>query len=113
MAREKSIQSQHSFSLTEEYINLKFSTKYPELYKKPFFKNMGKSNFDIPQLFFTIGYAKKFKGPNHHTCGPLIKYPNNIINMCCLGSLVYALAAIDDNMALNSVESRIEGLLQL
>ena len=55
-------------------MNLKSSTKYPELYKKLFGRNIrGQSNIDLPRFFVLLGSANRQKVPTNNNNENLIK----------------------------------------
>ena len=105
----QSERSQLWFDLNLDWININFSTREPDFYKKLFQSHDDKQadimfkTFQVP-----IGNAKSVKSLKFQNDAPILRYCQKTLNSCCLSSLASAFASIKHFKADNAISMRIE-----
>ena len=105
--------SQLWFDLDLDWIDMNFSTREPDLYKKLFQSHDDKQDKDTLNPFqFPIGNAKVVKSFKFHTNAPILNYCQKTLNSCCFSSLVSAFDSIKHFKAANDIYIRIKESLK-
>ena len=83
-----SARSQLQFDLDLDWIDINFSTREPDFYKKLFQSHDNKQDKDIFKNFqVPIGNAKVVKSFMYKKDAPIIRYFEKTLNSCCFSSL--------------------------
>ena len=105
----KYARSQSWFNLEFYWIEVNFSTREPDLYKK--LSQIHDYTQDINTFkrfqvtIVNLNFVESFK---FHNDAPIVKYFHNSLNSCCFSSLVSAFASINHNKDANAIPLSIE-----
>ena len=105
--------SQRWFDIGLYWIEINFSTREPDFYKKLFQSHddtQGNNTFKIFQV--PIGNAKCVESFKFRIDAPIINYCQKSLNVCCFSSLASDFSSINSNNAANSVSIRVEESLK-
>ena len=105
----QSARSQLWFDLDLDWIDMNFSTREPDFYKKLFQSHDDKQDKDTFKTFqVPIGNAKVVKSFMFHKDAPILSYCKKTLNICCFNSLASAFASIKHFKAENAISIRIK-----
>ena len=91
----QSARSQLWFDLDLDWIDIHFSTREPDFYKKLFQSHDNKQDKDTFKTFqVPIGNAKVVKSFMYQKDAPIIRYCQKTFNSCCFSSLASGFASI-------------------
>ena len=108
-----SAKSQRWFDLILDCIEVNFSTREHDFYKKLFQSHYDTQdintfrNFQVP-----IGNAKCVESFKFQNDAPILNYCQKSLNSCCFSSLAPAFASINQNKVANAIPLRIEESLE-
>ena len=109
----QSARSQLWFDIDLDWIEVNFSTREPDLYKKLFQIHDDTQDINSLRLFqVPIGNAKCVELFKFQNDAPILKYCQKSLNGCCFSSLVSASASINHNKASNDIPLRIKYSLE-
>ena len=101
------------FDIDLDWININFSTREPDFYKKTFQSHDNEQDTDTFRTFqVPIGNAKVIKSFLFHKDAPIITYSQKSLNSCCFGSLASAFAIINHFKAADTISIRIKESLK-
>ena len=105
----QSARSQLWFDLNLDWIDINFSTREPDLYKKLF---QSHENKQVENTFKTFqvpnGNAKVVKSFKFQKYAPILSYCQKKLNSCCFSSLESASASIKHFKSENAISIRIK-----
>ena len=105
----QSARSQIRFGLDLDWIEINFSSREPDFYKKLFQSHDGTQDDNtFKKIQVPIGNAKSVESFKFQNDTPILKYCQKTLNSCCLSSLALAFASINHNFAANAISMRIE-----
>ena len=97
------------FDLDLDWIEVNFSTREPDFYKKLFQIHDDTQDINTFRIFqVTIGNAKCVESFKFQNDAPILKYCMKSLNICCFSSLALQCACISHNKAFNDISLRIE-----
>ena len=100
----QSARSQLWFDLDLNWIEIHFSTREPDFYKKLFQSHDGIQDDNTFKTFqVPIGNAKCVESFKLQNDAPIIKYCHKTFNSCCLSSLASSFSSINHNKAANAI----------
>ena len=100
----QSARSQLQSDLGLDCIDMNFSTREPDFYKKFFQSNDSKQEKDTFKTFqVPIRNAKVVKSFMFHKDAPILSYCQKTLNSCCFSSLSSAFASIKHFKAANAI----------
>ena len=100
----QSARSQLWFDLDLDWIDMNFSTREPDFYKKIFQSHDIKQEKDTFKTFqVPIGNAKFVKSFMFYKDAPILSYCQKTLNSCCFSSLAPAFASIKHFKAFNAI----------
>ena len=105
----QSAKSQRWFDLDLDWIEVNFSTREPDFYKKHFQSH--KNTQDINTFIFfqvPIGNAKCVESFKFKNYSPILKYCQKLLNSCFFSSLAPSFASINHNNSANAISLRIK-----
>ena len=109
----QSARSQLWFDLDLDWIEINFSTREPDLYKKLFQSHDDKQDNNTFKTFqVPIGNAKCVELFKFRIDAPILKYCQESLNSCCFSSLASAFSGINHNNAANAISIHIEESLK-
>ena len=109
----QSARSQLWFDLDLDWIDINFSTREPEFYKKLFQSHVNKQDDTTFKTFpVPIGNAKVVKSFVFHKDAPILGYCQKILNSCFFSCLSSAFAIIKHFKATNAISIRIKESLK-
>ena len=101
--------SQLWFDLDLGWIDINFSTREPDFYKKLFQSHYDKQDNITFKIFqVPIGNAKCVKSFKFQNDAPILNYCQKTLNSCCFSSLASAFASIKQFKDANAISMRIE-----
>ena len=110
----QSARSQRWFDFYFYWVEVHFSTREPDLYRKLFQIHDNTQDTDIFKIFqVPIGSSKYVENFKFHSDAPILKYRQKSFDRCCLSSLEYSFAGIKQTKADNAVSLRIEKSLKI
>ena len=99
------------FDLDLDWIDINFSTREPDFYKKLFQNHDNEQETDTFITFqVPIRNAKVVKSFVFHKDDPILIYCQKSLNSCCFSSLASAFASINQIKATNAISLRINNL---
>ena len=104
----QSARSRYWFDIDLDWININFSTREPDFYKKIFHNQDNEQEeysfriFEVP-----IGNAKVVKSFVFHKDAPTLIFRQKSLNSCCFSSLASAFASIKQIKATNAIYLRM------
>ena len=105
----QSARSQLWFDLDLDWIEINFSTREPDFYKKQFQSHDNKQDKDTFKTFpVPIGNAKVVKSFKFQKDSPILSCCQKMLKSCCFSSLASAFASIKHFKAENSISIRIK-----
>ena len=97
------------FDLDLDWIDINFSTREPDFYRKLFQNNDNEQEADSFRIFeVPIGNAKVVKSFVFHKDAPILSYCQKSLNSCCFSSLASAFASINQSKAADAISLRIK-----
>ena len=100
----QSARSQHWFDLDFDWIEVNFSTREPDFYKKLFQSHDNTQDTNTYKSFqVPIGNAKCVESFKFQNDAPILKYCQKSLNSCCFSSLASAFDSINHNKAANAI----------
>ena len=97
------------FDLDLDWIDINFSTRESDFYKKLFKSHDDKQDKDTFKIFqVPIGNAKGVKSFLFHKDAPILSYCQKMLNSCCFSSLESAFASIKHFKAEDAISIRIK-----
>ena len=109
----QSARSQQCFDLDLDWIEVNFSTREPDLYKKLFQSHNATQYINTFRLFqVPIGNSKCVESFKFQNDVPILKYFQKSLKSCCFRSLASAFASINNKKADNVISLRIEESLE-
>ena len=96
--------SQRWFDFDVDWIEVNFSTREPDFYKKIFLRRddtQDKNKFRLFQV--TIGTSKCVENFKFHNDAPTLKYCQKSLNSCCFSSLAPYFDSIKQIKAANAI----------
>ena len=109
----QSARSQRWFDLELDWIEVNFSTREPDFYKKLFQSH--DDTQDINTFRFSqvpIGNAKCAESFKFQNDAPILKYCQKSLNSCCFSSLESPFASINHNKTGNAISLRMKEFLE-
>ena len=104
-----SARSQRWFDLDLGWIEVNFSTREPDFYKKLFQIHDNTQDINTFKLFqVPIGNAKCVESFKFQNDTPILNYCQKSLNICCFSGLVSAFASINHNNTDNAISLRIK-----
>ena len=111
--QSQSARSQIWFDIDLDWIDINFSTREPDFYKKLFQSHDNKQDKDTFKKFqVPIGNTKVLKSFKFQKDAPIIRYCQKTLNSCCFSSLASAFAGIKHFKAENAISIRIKESLK-
>ena len=105
----QSARSQRWFYHEFDWIEVNFSTREPDLYKKMFQSHDNTQDTNTFKLFqVPIGNSKCVEKVKFQNDAPILKYCQKSLNSCCFSSLASALVSIEKIKAFNAISLRIK-----
>ena len=102
----QSARSQLCFDLDLDWIDMNFSTRETDFYKKLFQSHDDKQDKDTFKTFqFPIGNEKFVKLFMFHKDAPILSYCQKTLNSCCFSSLASDFASIKHFKAKNAINT--------
>ena len=96
------------FDLDLDWININFSTREPDFYKKLFQSHDNEQDTNTFRTFqVPIGNAKVVKSFVFHKDAPILSYCQKTLNSCCFSSLAPAFDSNKHFKAANAISTRI------
>ena len=100
--------SQRWFDLGFDYIEVNFSTREPDLYKKLVQRHDDTPDKNIFKIYpVRIGNAKCVETFKFHNYAPMVKYFQKSLNICCLSSLAADFARTEQTKSDNAISLHI------
>ena len=97
------------FDLDLDWIDMNFSTREPDFYKKIFQSRDNEQDTNTFKTFHVpIGNTKVVKLFVFHKDAPILSYYQKTLNSCCFSSLASAFASIKHFKAANAISIRIK-----
>ena len=104
----QSARSRYWFGIDLDWININFSTREPDFYKKLFHSYDNEQETESYRIFeVPIGNAKVVKAFVFHKDAPTLKFRQKSLNSCCFRSLASAFSNIEHIKATNAISLRI------
>ena len=105
----QSSRSQLWFDLYLDWIEVIFSTREPDLYKKLFQSRYDTQDIHTFKCFqVPIGNEKCVESFKFQNDAPILKYCQKSLNSCCFSILASAFASINHKNAANAISLRIK-----
>ena len=109
----QSTRSKLWFDLDLDWIDINFSTREPDFYKKLFQSHDDTQDDNTFKTFqVPIGNEKCVKSFKFQNDAPILKFCQKTLNSCCFSSLSSAFSSIKHYNAANSISMRIEESLK-
>ena len=106
--------SQRWFDLDFDCIEVNFSTRETDIYKKLFQSHKDTQDKNTYKSFqVTIGNGKCVETLNFHSDTPILKYFQRSLNSCCFSSLSSDFDSINQNKAANAISLHIIETLEI
>ena len=103
----QSARSRYWFDIDLDWIEINFSTREPDFYKKLFQNHDNEQEADSFRIFeVPIGNAKVVKSFVFHKEAPTLIFHQKSLNSCCFSSLASAFASIKQIKAANAISLR-------
>ena len=109
----QSARSRYWFDLDLDWIDIDFSTREPDFYKKLFQNNDNEQEAGSFRIFeVPIGNEKVVKSFVFHKYAPTLIYRQKSLNSCCFSSLASDFASINQIKAADAISLRIKESLK-
>ena len=109
----QSARSKLWFDLDLDWIDINFSTREPDFYKKLFQSHDNKQDTNTFKTFqVPIGNAKVVKSFVFHKDAPILSYCQKTLNSCCFSSLASAFVSNKQIKAVHAISIRIKESLK-
>ena len=110
----QSVRSQQWFDLDLDWIEVNFSTRETDFYKKLFQSHDDTQDINTFKFFqVPIGNTKCVESFKFQNDAPILKYCQISLNSCCFSSLASSFASINHNNAANAISLCIKESLVL
>ena len=101
------------FDLDLDWIDINFSTREPDFYKKLFQSHDNEQDTNTFKTFqVPIGNAKVVKSFVFHKDAPILSYCQKTLNSCCFSSLASAFASNKHFKDANAISIRIKRIIE-
>ena len=105
----QSARSRYWLDIDLDWIDINFSTREPDFYKKLFQNHYNEQETDSFRIFeVPIGNAKVVKSFVFHKDAPTLIFRQKALNSCCFSNLASAFISIKQIKAANAISLRIK-----